>query len=125
MQELTALGTPQPHNRFGLMNSGDPRVPNVPCLNTAMVQLVAWDGTLWGGAYEAVPPDQIGRTDIVPVWITCLTIPLYYPEFTQPAIVPIPEPPVWAFALLGGTTWLFFWRKQHNAYDSRRKRADL
>lgn len=122
IHELTALGMPQSHDH-GLVHYGGLDVPNVPCGQTAMVQLAAWDGTVWGENYGAVPPDQIGRTDIVPVLLTCLTQPLYYPEFTQPAIVPIPEPPVWAFALLAGSGWLVLRLRQCKAHHRWRKHA--
>ena len=32
---------------------------------SAYIQMAAWDGTVWGTSYSAVPPNQVGRTDTV------------------------------------------------------------
>jgi len=78
-------------------------VPDVPAYEYAYVQLLAWDSTYWGASLAGVPNDQLGRTDIVSVLLTTGVFPdtAYLPRFTQPAIVPpIPEPSVWALAVL-------------------------
>jgi hypothetical protein len=78
-------------------------VPNVPAYQAAYVQLLAWDSTFWGTSLAGVPNDQLGRTDIASVLLTTGVFPdtAYLPRFTQPAIVPpIPEPSVWALAVL-------------------------
>ena len=79
-------------------------VPNVPPYQLAYVQLLAWDSTFWGTSLAGVPNDQLGRTDIVSVFLTTGTFPdtAYLPAFTQPAIVPpIPEPSSLALAIIG------------------------
>ena len=78
-------------------------VSNVPCESFAIayVQMVAWDSRLWGTNLAGVPVDQLGRTDVVPHELDCGVDPAYSaPQFTMAAIVPIPEPPPWALALL-------------------------
>jgi hypothetical protein len=50
---------------------------------------------------DAVPLDQLGKTDIVPVILSGFSAPHHAPAFTQPAIVPpIPEPSTTIFCLL-------------------------
>ncbi len=73
-------------------------VPSVPPYSYAFVQFVAWDAGLWGTDWLAVPADQFGRTDIVQVFLTTGIFPdvTLGPQFTQPAIVPVPEPAGWA-----------------------------
>jgi hypothetical protein len=67
-------------------------IPGIPCTTFVYVQMAAWDGRLWGAAFEGVPQDQVGMTDVVSVLATCGTHPVELPDFTRPAIVPIPEP---------------------------------
>ena len=83
-------------------------VPGIPCGAHAFVEFVAWDRNQWGTSLAGVPFDQLGRTDIVPHLLSCLPFAIATPQFTQPAIVPIPEPSVWALAALSGA--LSCWR---------------
>ena len=96
----------------GLVICCNVAVPGVLPFQTAYVKMVAWDGTRWGTALSGVPPDQLGMTDIVPVRLTFPDFgpPPLHPEFTQPAIVPIPEPAVLALAVFGGLSFLPFRR---------------
>jgi len=94
-----------PHFQNGTIAApGLVTVSNVPCdYNSRVevyVQMVAWDSGLWGTDLAAVPTDQLGRTDVVPHQLDCVAQVWYAPEFTIPAIVPIPEPPPWALAVL-------------------------
>src|SRR6185369_15937365 len=78
-------------------------VPDVPPNQFAYVQFLGWDSTYWGSSLAGVPSDQLGRTDIVTVFLTTGMFPdiVHAPVFTQPAIVPpIPEPSVWALGVL-------------------------
>jgi len=102
-ESLTPIGMPAYH-RNGQWGLGNIPVPNVPPYNFAYVQLVAWDSTLWGTMLAGVPADQLGRTDVVTVLLTTGVFPdgTLSPHFTQPAIVPIPEPSVWVLGLLTG-----------------------
>ncbi len=73
-------------------------VPNVGCLETAYIQMVAWNATVWGTDLANVPLTQLGQTDIVPFVLAgaCTPLPSGGPRFTQSAIVPaIPEPTTW------------------------------
>jgi hypothetical protein len=88
------------------------------------VQMAVWDSALWGTTYGNVPADQIGYTDIVPVFLAAPTEPWYWPHFTQSAVVPYaPEPGVVRLAVLGGLAFTLtaYWRKQLQ----RRKAAAL
>jgi len=79
-------------------------VPFAPPYSLVQVQLAAWDATLWGANFSAVPTDQLGFTDVVPVLLEVLGGPPgNRPYFTQSAIVPIPEPSALAFVLLVGS----------------------
>jgi hypothetical protein len=84
-------------------------VPTVPAREVAQVQMVAWDGTLWGTSLAGVPTDQLGRTDVVPVFLTTGVFPdvTFSPSFNQPAIVPpIPEPSTLALCVIGWGLWV-------------------
>jgi hypothetical protein len=83
-------------------------VATVPCDTFGYAQVVTWDGRIWGTSFEGVPPDQLGATDVVRVPMNCPPIPVFAPQFTQPAIVPIPEPSAWALVLLGAVGLLWF-----------------
>jgi hypothetical protein len=90
-------------NGFWSVPSNRITVPDVPLYEFAYVQLLAWDSTYWGSSLAGVPSDQLGRTDIVTVFLTTGMFPdiVHAPVFTQPAIVPpIPEPSVWALGVL-------------------------
>jgi hypothetical protein len=76
-------------------------LPGIPCRERAFVQMVAWDATLWGTSLAGVPPDQLGHTDITSIFLDCSPRPISAPFFSQPAIVPVPEPSVVALGLLG------------------------
>jgi hypothetical protein len=96
-------------------------VPGVPCLDIAYVQMLAWDGRFWGSSLDSVPQDQLGRTDVVPTYLSCDPLPVGAPRFTQPAIVPpIPEPSGWALALMGSAGWLWFRRYKVEATELSR-----
>ena len=92
-----------PHTRFGGFAVGLVTVPTVPVYQSAYVQKVAWDSTLWGTDWSQVPSDQFGRTDVTSVLLTTGFFPddVLRPRFMQPAIVPVPEPSVWALAGVG------------------------
>src|SRR2546429_7808457 len=49
------------------------------------LQLVAWDGRVWGTNYGSVPKNQLGHTDTVIVGLDMPPGPGYDPQFTQPA----------------------------------------
>jgi len=56
--------------------------------------MVAWDGTRWGTSLSGVPPDQLGRTDIVRHYLLSIFSPPLPPNFMQPAIVPFLNRPL-------------------------------
>jgi hypothetical protein len=99
---LMPVGILDYHRNKGVFAIGQVAVPGIPAYSLAYVQLVAWDSTLWGATLAGVPVDQLGRTDIVTVLLTTGVFPdpTYAPPFTQPAIVPIPEPSVWVLGVL-------------------------
>jgi hypothetical protein len=107
-ESLMPVGAPDEHNVFGLVFGGVVEVATVPCDTFGYAQLVAWDGRLWGTSLELVPPGQRGATDVVSVSMRCFGAPVAAPHFTQPAIVPIPEPFAWALAFLGAVSLLWF-----------------
>lgn len=93
---------PVDHHQSGEFFSGLLGVPGVPPYQSGYVQLVAWDSALWGNSLAAVPPDQLGRTDVVTVFLTTGVFPdsARAPRFVESAIVPVPEPTTW-LAILG------------------------
>jgi hypothetical protein len=99
--ELMPIGISVEHWGMGLVLSGPIAVPGVEPGGTVYIQMVAWDGTLWGASLNGVPIDQFGRTDIVPHVLSGGTLPDWAPLFTQPAIVPIPEPASLLLAVFG------------------------
>ncbi len=101
-ESLTATDVPREHSIYGTINFGIIAVPDIPPINLAYVEMVAWDGALWGTNLSGVPQDQLGRTDAVTVLLTYPFEPQFAPVFTQPAIVPVPEPSVFALGLLAG-----------------------
>jgi len=103
---LVPVGAATPHFEDGVFALGTVTVPGVPANTSAFVQLLAWDGTAWGSDLAGVPADQLGRTDIVTVFLSDGFLPSYAPMFSQPAIVPIPEPSTWALLAFG--TFVFW-----------------
>ena len=103
---LVPVGNSTFHQPGGEFALGVVPVPGAPAFTTAFVQLLAWDGTAWGSDLLGVPADQIGRTDIVSVFLSDGISPLSLPMFSQPAIVPIPEPSTWALLAFG--TFVFW-----------------
>ncbi len=100
---LQPVGPIEYHNN-GIFSASYITVPDVPPRELAYVQLVAWDSTFWGTSLWGVPPDQLGRTDVVTVFLTTGVFPdiTYAPHFTQPAVVPpIPEPSAFALTIMG------------------------
>ena len=89
------------------MNGAEVTVPFIPGDSDAYIQLVAWNGTLWGTSLSGVPQDQIGRTDIILFFFTQFPQPAFSPQFTQGAVVPaVPEPSTVALAVVGaGLLW--------------------
>jgi MYXO-CTERM domain-containing protein len=103
VNSLFPVGSPAEHFPNGIADGGRVMVPGIAAYNYAQVQMVAWDSAFWGTSLAGVPTDQLGRTDIVSVFLTTGVFPdvAFLPQFTQPAIVPpIPEPSVWALAVL-------------------------
>jgi len=98
---LVPFGTPLVHN-FGAVNGGIVTVPGINAGEVAYMQLVAWDSLLWGTSLANVPLDQLGRTDILPLMLRFPFENPVTPYFTQPAIVPVPEPSGFALLALGG-----------------------
>ena len=107
---LLPVGVPLDHLRGGFLRSGDITVPDIPCSARPYFQMVAWDGNLWGNSLVAVPPDQLGRTDVVLSALHCFPDALFAPLFTHPAVVPVPEPVGVGLGLLGGALLLARWR---------------
>src|SRR5688572_27779625 len=83
---LTPVGMPLEHRANGTILGGIVAVPGIDGGMTAFVQMWAWNGALWGTSLNGVPPDQFGKTDIVPVSLTFSFDPQYPPLFNQSAI---------------------------------------
>ncbi len=97
----------------GLVFGGIVAAPNVPPCEFAYVEMLAWDGRLWGQSLAAVPSSQLGMTDTVPVFFAQPANqpdcgPVFRPLFTQPAVVPVPEPSGFAIAGVFGLVALAF-----------------
>jgi hypothetical protein len=119
---LVPVGPTVPHAPGGVVFdclTDHVTVPGIPPAATAYFETMAWDGNAWGTAFESVPVDQIGRTDIVPLILSGSTLPDFAPLFTRPAIVPIPEPSVVTLAVLGGG--LFLLRAVRSLWHRNRK----
>ncbi len=101
VDSLAPVGETATH-RDGFVRGPVLTVPGISYYEIAQVQMVVWDGSLWGPSLAGVPADQFGKTDIVPVKLgnPLLGVPPY-PEFKQAAVVPIPEPSTLALAVLG------------------------
>ena len=112
---LSPVGRDAEHVTNGLVSGGTTTVPGIDGNQIAFVQMVAWDGTMWGSMLAGVPPDQLGRTDIIEVRLAYDFQSPPFPFFGRPAIVPIPEPSSVALALLGTPVILFSlraWRRR-------------
>ncbi len=113
---LFPLEPPRPFDSgiyAGLVNTVDqfPCGPDYDLLYEGYVQLVAWNGALWGDSLDQVPLDQIGRTDIAAHEFTCPPYPISaLSYFTKPAVVPIPEPALGVLMLVTTSFWL--WRRR-------------
>ena len=104
LSPLYVSNMPVEHFGFGYVNARMVTVPWAGPYTTIFVQLVAWDGTVWGTNLASVPLSQLGFTDKVSVYLVPPDLPQEYPMFTQPAIVPtIPEPTVLTMLIFGGT----------------------
>jgi hypothetical protein len=115
VESMSAVGVPVRHNG-GLVDGGAVAVDGTPDIFTEVYgQMVAWDGLLWGGSLANVPPDQLGKTDIVTMYVTQFPLPYGPPPFSVYPIVPIPEPAVWKFGLMGAGL-LFYFRKKGGSY---------
>jgi hypothetical protein len=101
---LSPVGPSLQYGPDGVVGARVVEVPGILCLETAYIQMVAWDGRAWGTMLEDVPQNQFGRTDIVPhVLAGCFMLVETGPRFTEPAVVPpIPEPSALALGILGG-----------------------
>jgi len=118
---LEWVGMPVEHFGGGLTWGATTAVPWANPTETVFVQMVAWDGTLWGTNVANVPPNQFGRTDTVPVIVLLPTQPLLIPQFTQPAVVPaVPEPGTASLMILGVSfLWLVALRRRRSRATDR------
>jgi hypothetical protein len=118
-ESLTPVGSSHAHRAGpGIVSGGNITLPDIPIGGVAYVQMVAWDGRLWGTVLEAVPSDQLGRTDIARTILGGFPFPVGAPAFTRPAIVPIPEPA--SLELASSALVLLFllhWRRRRRALD--------
>ena len=117
---LTPMGMPAQHldsggAGTGLVFGGVIRMPGLLPGETAFAKMLAWDGTRWGNVLSDVPADQLGMTDIVPVLLEDPNFGTvtFAPHFTQPAIVPIPEPSILALGISGGVSLFLLRRIRH------------
>jgi len=109
---LTPVGIPVQHAASGFVGR-EIIIAWAPISSTVLVRMAAWDGTLWGTSFAGVPAGQLGYTDTVPVFLTSPTASPLSTQFTQPAVVPVPEPSMFALAGLGGLVLLLFGRRSH------------
>jgi len=119
VEDLVSIGVPREHLADGVVYGGVVTVPGIPEFETAYLQMVAWDGQLWGTNLAGVPTDQLGRTDTVPHDLGGSIMPALSPLFTQPAIVPIPEPSVLALTVLAGAALFIRRRLRHRTRHPR------
>jgi hypothetical protein len=109
-EDLRPVGMSAEHIRDGLVSGGTITVPFISPGYTGYVQMVAWDGTAWGTDLSTVPLGQLGRTDVVPVFLASPTGVQLEPQFTLPAIVPpIPEPSTAVLGILGAFVLVMLW----------------
>ena len=101
---LTPVGMSAEHWGRGRVSGSIVQVPGIPEYSIAMVQMVVWDGQIWGTSLAGVPLNQLGRTDTVAVMLDTPPPGLVNrPYFTQSAIVPlIPEPSLSSLGALAG-----------------------
>ena len=104
VNSLAPIIAPLPHQQGGIAG-GVVAVPGVPPNTLVYIQLVAWLA-VWGSDLSAVPPEQLGKTDIDTRILNYPFDPTGPPLFQQPAVVPIPEPLLRCFAALGLASWL-------------------
>ena len=116
-EHITYLGLPT-----GLVSGGVITVPGIVVDQTAYVEMLAWDGSRWGTIFSGVPKDQLSMTDVVPVILTGLFgPPPPTPHFTQPAVVPVPEPASLAVGILAAAGTMLRWAvRRRFAFGSRR-----
>jgi hypothetical protein len=116
VDSLTPIGIPTPHlaDLPGIVDGGQIAVPGVPPSEFAFVRMVAWDSRLWGKLLSGVPSVWLGMTDIVPVLLTDpRTSPVgFEPNWTRPAIVPIPEPSIVVLVVVGSLGLFVFRRRR-------------
>jgi len=116
---LAPVGGAYEHLANGLVYGGIVTVPGIPEFEGAYIQMVAWDGRLWGTNLIAVPADQIGSTDTTVLVLGGSIVPAGVPHFMQPAIVPIPEPSVLALTVLAGAALFMCRRLWHRTRHPR------
>jgi len=112
-QSLVPVGMPNEH-LLGRISEGIVAVLGITPDTFGYVQMVAWDGVRWGTLLSGVPTDQLGRSDIVQHFFTFDFQPQFAPSFTQPAIVPVPEPSTLVLGAVGACAlWLASrWRQE-------------
>jgi hypothetical protein len=110
---LTPVGVPAQHITNGLVFNQEISVPFADAYRTVLVQMAAWDGRVWGTSFAGVPPNQLGFTDIVPVYLVTPLGLQDFPQFSSPAVVPlVPEPSATTLAMLGGAALLVHLRRR-------------
>jgi len=114
LDSLTPVGMALEHANGRIVIS-EILVPGIDGGRFAYLQMVAWNGILWGTSLDSVPQDQLGRTDVVFHYLAYSFQPSFTPSFTQPAIVPVPEPSTFASSALGiGVLWLASRTRRNN-----------
>ncbi len=112
---LLPVGEPVEHSVGGGVDGGFVAVPGASEGDPVFVQMVAWDGGLWGATLSGVPTGQLGRTDTVRVFLGYPPGPVLSPAWHQSAIVPIPEPSALGLSLLGLGVLVFRLRRRTRA----------
>jgi hypothetical protein len=107
---LSPVGLPAQHQANGILQPQLVSVTTAPFYTYVQVQMAVWDGAIWGPDFASVPANQLGFTDIVPVFLVLPADPTYdHPHFMRPAVVPlVPEPSVGVLAFAGVAA--FYWR---------------
>jgi hypothetical protein len=110
---LTPVGMPVEHIANGLIAGTGISVPFAEAGTTVFAQLAAWNGAVWGTEFARVPPDQLGHTDIAPVFLSTVLGQKFSPLWSVPAIVPtVPEPSIAFLAISGGLVLLVLSRRR-------------